>query len=90
MNHKDSLNLLKTAKGQLNNVLNMVEEEQYCIDISKQLMAVIGLLRKVNVSILKKHMSSCVKNAALSKDKENIEEKILEIQEVLDYINKNM
>ena len=31
--------LLKTARGQIDGVLRMVEEDQYCIDISNQIMA---------------------------------------------------
>ena len=30
--------LLKTARGQLDGILKMVEENRYCIDISQQLM----------------------------------------------------
>ena len=31
--------LIKTARGQLDGILRMVEEDRYCIDISQQLMA---------------------------------------------------
>ena len=31
--------LLKTAKGQLDGILRMVEEDRYCIDISNQILA---------------------------------------------------
>ena len=29
--------LLKTARGQLDGVLRMIEEDRYCIDVSNQL-----------------------------------------------------
>lgn len=31
--------LLKTARGQLDGILNMIEEDRYCMDISNQLLA---------------------------------------------------
>lgn len=75
------LNLLKTARGQLDAIINMVEKDRYCIDISKQILAVQGLLKKTNLEILKKHMNSCVKDAF---EKGNGEDKIDEIMLVLD------
>ena len=36
---KKVLRLLKTARGQMDGIIKMVEENRYCIDISQQLMA---------------------------------------------------
>ena len=36
--------LLKTARGQMDGILKMVEEDRYCIDISQQLMATEAIL----------------------------------------------
>ena len=81
--HEKAINLLKTAKGQLDGVMRMIDEERYCIDISKQLLALISLLRKANESILKSHMETCVKEAV---DTGDIETKIKEIEELLQYL----
>ena len=81
--HMKALNLLKTARGQLDGVMKMIEEERYCIDISKQLLALVSLLRKANESILKSHMETCVKEAV---DTGDIEAKIREIEELLEYL----
>jgi DNA-binding FrmR family transcriptional regulator len=78
-----ALSLLKTARGQIDGVIRMIEEERYCIDISKQLLALISLLRKANESILKSHMETCVKEAV---DTGDIEAKIREIEELLEYL----
>lgn len=40
------MNLLKTSKGQLEGIIKMVEDDRYCVDISKQLLAVQALLKK--------------------------------------------
>ena len=47
---KTVLNLLKTARGQLDGVIRMVEEDRYCIDISNQLMAIESLVRASSTS----------------------------------------
>ena len=39
--------LLKTARGQLDGILKMVEEDRYCIDVSQQLMATEAMLNKI-------------------------------------------
>ena len=45
--------LLKTAKGQLDGILRMVEEDRYCMDISAQVMSTDAILRKVNNEIIR-------------------------------------
>ena len=34
--------LLKTARGQIDGVLKMIDGDQYCIDIANQIMAAAG------------------------------------------------
>lgn len=36
---KQIVRLIKTARGQLDGILKMIEEDQYCVDIATQLMA---------------------------------------------------
>jgi DNA-binding FrmR family transcriptional regulator len=78
--------LLKTAKGQISAVIDMIEEGRYCIDISNQIMAVQSLLKKANFLVLEKHMNTCVKEAFANN---NAEEKIKEITNVLSRLTKN-
>lgn len=73
--------LLKTARGQLDGILKMVEEDRYCVDISNQLMATEAILRKANKEVLRAHMKCCVKDA-LETGKE--EEKIDELIDMID------
>lgn len=81
--HEEALSLLKTAKGQIEGVIKMIEGGRYCIDISKQLLSLIALLRKANGKILKSHMETCVKEALVTGD---LEGKIKEIEEILSYL----
>ncbi|WGS66049.1 metal-sensing transcriptional repressor [Marinitoga aeolica] len=90
MKHKKSLNVLKTARGQVEAVIKMVEDNRYCIDISKQILASISLLKKANSQILKEHLETCVRSAAYSNNPDEIETKIKELEEVIEYINKTL
>jgi DNA-binding FrmR family transcriptional regulator len=88
MKHKKSLDVLKTARGQIDAVIRMIEDGRYCIDISKQILATISLLKKANVQVLNAHLETCVKDAINSKDPDEVETKIKELEEVLNYLNK--
>ena len=72
---------IRIARGQLDGIIRMIEDDRYCIDISTQLMSTLSLLKNVNREILQAHIRSCVKEA-LETDMENpkIEEalKVLE------------
>lgn len=71
---------LKTAKGQIDAIINMLEEGRYCVDVSNQIIAAQGLLKKANLLILRQHMNHCVKEA-FEEDKGS--EKIDEIIDIL-------
>ncbi|POZ89628.1 metal-sensing transcriptional repressor [Petrotoga halophila] len=88
MKHEKALRKLKTARGQIDAAIKMIEEERYCIDISKQLLATISLLKNAHSEILKKHIETCVKDATSSKDTEEINIKLEELEEVFDYLKK--
>lgn len=77
--------LLKTARGQIDGLLKMVEEDRYCIDISNQLLATEAILRKVNREILHGHIEHCVKEAV---EKNDAEEKLKEILQIMDKLTK--
>lgn len=79
------LRLLKTARGQLDGIVRMVEEDRYCMDISHQLMATRAVLDRTNREILSAHLKHCVKTADSEQAKE---EKIDELVELLGKIMK--
>ena len=39
---------LKIARGQIDGILQMIEEDRYCVDISNQLQATQALLKSAN------------------------------------------
>lgn len=52
---------IRIARGQLDGILRMIEEDRYCVDISNQIMAAEAILRRVNHDILQAHIRSCVR-----------------------------
>ncbi|MEG1862245.1 MAG: metal-sensing transcriptional repressor [Oscillospiraceae bacterium] len=78
------LRLLKTAKGQLEAVIKMVEEDRYCIDISHQLMASEALLNTANRQVLTAHLKHCVNNAQTEQDRnEKVDELVVLMSKIL-------
>lgn len=82
MENKQILIALKKANSHLGKVIELVEKEEYCVDILQQNLAVIGLLKSANEKILKRHLNSCfitaMKGTNEKKKKAMIEE-ILQI-----------
>ena len=76
--------LLKTARGQLEAVLKMIDDDRYCIDISNQILATEALLKKANREVLRGHLEHCVKDALQSGEKEKIDE----LMSILEKMNK--
>ena len=62
--HDKIARLLKTARGQIDGIMKMVDEDRYCIDISNQILASSAMLKRANLLILKQHMNHCVLEAA--------------------------
>lgn len=77
---KKALQALKTARGQIDGIIKMIEEGRYCIDVSNQILASSAMLKRANLLILEQHMQHCVLEAVGS---ENAEEKIKEIIGIL-------
>lgn len=83
--NRKALALLKTARGQIDGVLRMVEDDRYCIDVSRQVLASIALLKKANMVILRQHMDTCVKDAIrTNKGTEKIDEITMILEKYLE------
>ena len=79
--HDQVTRLLKTARGQIDGILKMVEEDRYCLDVSNQIMAAQSVLKKANRMVLSAHMECCVREAAASGDPD---EKMRELSKLLE------
>ncbi|MBW0090058.1 metal-sensitive transcriptional regulator [Pseudonocardia sp. KRD-184] len=57
------VNRLKTARGHVNGIITIVENDAYCPDVMKQLSAVQGLLEGASRLMLRRHLETCVVKA---------------------------
>ena len=80
--------LLKTARGQIDGILKMIDEDRYCIDISNQVLAVISILSKANKEIIRAHLAGCVKDSLTGGTPEEVETKLDEVMSVLDKMSR--
>lgn len=81
---KKVLRLLKTARGQIDGIIKMVEADRYCIDISQQLMATEALLNTVNREVLTAHLKSCVSEAQCPEERDQrIDELVALLQKIM-------
>ncbi|MCF8060423.1 MAG: metal-sensitive transcriptional regulator [Bacteriovoracaceae bacterium] len=86
MKHADhSLHLARIKKigGQVNGIQKMVQDGRYCVEILTQIKAAKSALKSLESVILEEHIRHCLAQAASSKDKLVIEEKIAEISDLL-------
>lgn len=79
-----TLQLVRTAKGQLEGVIRMIEDDRYCVDIAMQLQAVESLVHKANREIIKAHLEGCVRDAFAQGNEMEREKKLDEILRLLE------
>jgi DNA-binding FrmR family transcriptional regulator len=82
--NQDVLNRLKTARGHLDGIVTMLEQDAYCIDVINQLQAVQAALSKVSVIVLDEHMHVCVTDAIRNNDPAERERVLGEIRDVFE------
>lgn len=67
---KKIINRLKTIKGHIQGIENMVESEKNCDEILVQVAAVKQSIHKVGLAIMESHASQCfVEDEKMDKDK---------------------
>lgn len=84
MKNQSVLERLKTIEGHVRGIEKMVEADQYCIDIIRQIQAVQSALNKVNSTILDNHLNSCLITAVRGDDPSERERVLKEIAEIYD------
>jgi DNA-binding FrmR family transcriptional regulator len=60
---REILNRLKTVRGHMDGIIRMVDDEEYCVDLMKQVSAAQASLERVNRLILKNHLETCFSEA---------------------------
>ncbi len=58
---------LKSVSGHVDGVIRMLEREEYCIDVIKQVAAIETALKKISAVLLQNHLDTCVTAAVNEK-----------------------
>lgn len=80
---KKQLIALKKARTLLDKIITMEEDGIYCINIIQQNLAVIGLLKNVNLQLLDWHLHHCFINAVKSWNEKRLEEMTQELLKIV-------
>jgi len=88
MAKEKTLTNLKKARSLLTKIIEMVEEDKYCIDIMQQNLAVVGLLKSAHQMLMENHLGTCFKKAMGTENKERKQAMIREILRVTKLFNK--
>lgn len=64
---REILNRLRTVRGHLDGIIRMVDDEEYCVDLMKQVSAAQASLERVNRLILRNHLETCCSESVSEK-----------------------
>ena len=79
-NKKDrTLHRLKIARGHLDKVIRMVEENDYCIDVLHQSQAVQKAIKETDNLILENHLNTCVADSITKGRKKEAISEIMQV-----------
>ncbi|MDD4931265.1 MAG: metal-sensing transcriptional repressor [Candidatus Colwellbacteria bacterium] len=81
---------LKKARSSIDNVIRMLEEGRYCIDVMQQNLAVIGLLKSVHQMLMERHLNTCFRSAMVVGNEKKKGEMIDEVLKVTKLFTKEL
>ena len=73
---------LKKVSGQIAGIMKMIDENEYCIDIITQLLALQGALKSVTHLVLESHLNTCSVSNLVAKNSKKKEKFIRELIKV--------
>lgn len=82
--YKDNvLKRLKRAKGQIDGIIKMIDDDKYCMDVMTQVLALQGSLKGAMPVILESHLHTCGADHLASNDKAKKDKFISELIKVI-------
>lgn len=79
---------LRSIEGHVKGIEKMVEQDQYCVDVMKQVIATQAAMARVNELILQNHLNTCVIEAVRGDDPKARERVLDEIGDVFEMSRK--
>jgi len=86
--HHEDIQRLKTVEGHIRGILRMLEEDQYWIDIIRQIQAVQAALNKISNRILDGHLNTCLLTAIKGDDPQERQQALNEITGIFETANR--
>ncbi len=83
--HPEIINRLKRASGHLQKVVDMIEKEKGCLEVTQQLQAVSNAIRNAKKIYVEDHIEHCIE-ATENMDKKVIAKKINELKKIAKYL----
>lgn len=84
----EAINRLRSIAGHVRGIERMLEEDTYCIEVMKQVLAAQAALGRLNEFILENHLNTCVIDAIKSGDPQARERVLDEIADVFHMTRK--
>ena len=72
----------KKAQSSISKIIKMIENDEYCINIMQQNLAVLGLLKSAHQMLMENHLNTCFKKAMATKNERRKQEMVEEILKV--------
>ena len=79
---------LRSIQGHVKGIEKMVQEDQYCVDVMRQVIATQAAMAKLNELILENHLNTCVIEAVRGNDPRAREKVLGEISHVFEMSRK--
>jgi len=70
---------LKIARGHLDKIITMVEQDSYCIDVMHQMQAVESGLKETGNVLLENHLKTCVADSIKNGHADRSIEEIMQV-----------
>lgn len=86
-NNKILINF-KKAQSLVAKIIEMSNNNEYCIDIMQQNLAVLGLLKSAHQMLMESHLNNCFRKAMATNNENRKKEMIQEILKVSKLSNK--
>ena len=78
-NKEDILHRAKIIEGHCKKVVKMIEDDDYCIDILNQSLAVQHAMKKMDAVLLERHLNTCVVSQIKAGKTKEAAEEVLEV-----------
>lgn len=69
----------KIIEGHIKKITNMIDDDEYCIDILQQTTAVKNAIKNAEVLLLEQHLHSCLLDSIRKENSQSALQEVLEI-----------